>query len=398
MWQENAEVRWQAVQIARLAATTRAYAAEWDIAADSITSDTWESLPLLSKEQLISAVAEDPFGGRLTVQPADLAWVFAAPGPIYMPYTADDMKRVTAAYARALGSCGLDSADIVDQTLLYNWVIAATMVDQGLRTLGCAVVPGGPGATDQHAEVIARVGVTGVIAMPSFLEHLLKTIGDRPHSLRKAVIMGELSDAGAKQRIADTYGVTVREFYGVGDVGAVAYECERGDGMHLRPDLLIEFVNPETGEVSSPTKGSPSEIVVTDFAREAMPIVRLRSGDLVDEIIYDECGCGNSAPRIPRIIGRANDITKVRGMFIVPSLVTRTLTTMGIDSEHCVVVDRHEGRDEIEVLISGTPQADIASVSAALERALRIRTAVRFVDALPPGDGVLRDQRHFEHH
>ena len=398
MWQDNADVRSQAVEIARLAATTRAYAADWGLDAESITPETWEAVPLLSKERLISAATDDPFGGRLTVQPADLAWVFAAPGPIYMPYTADDMRRVTTAYARALGSCGFGPADIVDQTLLYNWVIAATMVDQALRTLGCAIVPGGPGATDQHAEVIARVGVTGVVAMPSFLEHLLKTLGDRPHSLRKAVIMGELSDAGAKQRISDTYGVTVREFYGVGDVGAVAYECERGEGMHLRSDLLIEFVNPETGEASSPTKGSPCEIVVTDFARQAMPIVRLRSGDLVDEIIYDDCGCGNSAPRISRIVGRANDITKVRGMFIVPSLITRTLGTMGIDSEHCVVVDRQQGRDEIEVLISGAPTVDIELVSTALERAMRIRTAVRFVESLPPGEGVLRDLRRFEHH
>lgn len=396
MWQNSDDVRRRAVDIARLAATTSAYSSEWGLRAADIDAESWESIPLLDKERLMSSAVDDPFGGRLTVDKSELAWVFAAPGPIYMPYTAEDMRGVTAAYARALISCGFTPADIIDQTLLYNWVIAATMIDLALREIGCAVIPGGPGSTEQHAEVIARVGVTGIIAMPTFLEHLLTTLGDRPHSLTKAVILGELRDAGAKHRLSANFGVEVREFYGVADVGAVAYECSRGKGMHLRPDLMIEFVDPETGRSTTPAKGSPSEIVVTDFARKAMPIVRLRTGDLVDELIMDECGCGNPAPRIPRIVGRASDITKVKGMFVVPALVTRTLISMGIDSEHCIVVERREGRDHIEVLITGRPFEDIGALADALERALRIRTAVRFVDTLPPGDGLLRDRRSFQ--
>jgi len=387
----------RAVRVAQLAGTTPAYASEWNLDPAEISPETWESIPFLDKERLIASVtSEDPFGGRLTVPRAELAWVFVAPGPIYMPYTADDMDRVARAYGVALHSCGLDSDDIVDQTLLYNWVIAATMVDRGLRSLGCAVVPGGPGGTEQHADNIRRAGVTGIVAMPSFLEHLMEVLGDRPHRLTKAVIMGELRDADAKVRIEQRYGVRAREFYGVGDVGAVAYECEQGQGMHLRPDLLIEFVDPATGARKIPAKGDPAEIVVTDFARQAMPIVRLRSGDLVDELLTDPCACGNPAPRIPRIIGRANDITKVRGMFIIPQLVTRTLGELGINDEHCIVIERDGGRDLIEVLITGTPRENAPAVADALSGALRIRCAVRFVQSLPPGSGLLRDHRAYQ--
>ncbi|WP_203218558.1 phenylacetate--CoA ligase family protein [Saccharopolyspora spinosa] len=387
----------RAVEMARLALTTSAYASEWHRSAAEVTAQTWETIPFLDKERLIASVTdEDPFGGRLSVSCSELAWIFAAPGPVYMPYTAGDMDRVAAAYGAALGSCGLGDEDIVDQTLLYNWVIAASMVDRGLRSLGCAVVPGGPGGTEQHADHIRRSGITGIVAMPSFLEHLLEVLGDRPHRLRKAVIMGELRDADAKTRIEERYGVWAREFYGVGDVGAVAYECALGQGMHLRRDLLIEFVDPATGGIKEPAKGDPAEIVVTDFARRAMPIIRLRSGDLIDELITDPCACGNPAPRIPRIIGRANDITKVRGMFIIPQLVTRTLGQFGIEDEHCIVIDRTEGRDLIEVLIVGAHRGNVPVVAAAVSDALRIRCDVRFVDSLPSGSGLLRDRRAFQ--
>jgi phenylacetate-CoA ligase len=386
-----------AVEQARLAVTTPAYAGEWGAQRGDVSVDNWADLPFLSKERMIeAAAAAPPFGGRLTVAQEQLGWVFVAPGPIYMPYTADDMTRVTAAYAVALESLGLTRADLVDQTLLYNWVIAATMVDRGLSTLGCGIVPGGPGNTEQHAEALVTAGVTAVIAMPSFLETLLTAVGDRPHSLRKAVIMGELSDAGAKGRIAAASGVVVREFYGVGDVGAVAYECAAGEGMHLRPDLLVEFIDPESGAHRIPDKGSPAEIVVTDFARRAMPIVRLRSGDLVDELITELCSCGNPAPRIRRIVGRSNDITKVRGMFVVPGEVSRVLRNRGVSAEHCLVVDRHEGRDTLQVLIEGTADAGVDELQREIERVLRIRADLRFVDRLPEGSGLLRDRRQFQ--
>jgi len=387
----------QAVAVAQHAATVPAYAAEWRLAPGDITAETWTSLPVLSKQQMVTAAAErPPYGGRLAVNPADIGWVFVAPGPLYMPFTPADMGRVAVAYGQALTSCGFSAGDLVDQTLLYNWVIAATMIDRGLAQVGCGIVPGGPGRTEQHADVICAAGVTAVIAMPSFLEHLLKAIGGRSNKLAKAVILGELSDAGAKARIADTYGIQVRELYGMADIGAIAYECQSASGMHLRDDLLVEFLDPQSGQPVLPAKDRPAEIVVTDFEREAMPVVRLSSGDLIDELDTTTCDCGSATPRIRRIIGRASDITKVRGLFVVPGQVTRVLRNRGIAANHCVVVDRKGGRDILQVLVEGPPSGDAHAIHAALEHEMRLRLELLFNAQLPEPQRLLHDRRTFQ--
>ena len=201
----------------------------------------------------ISAVApDDPFGGRLGVQHSDVQTVFVTPGPIYLPLSGDDLANTVVAQARALSAGGIASADIVDQTVNYQWVIGGTLLHRALEHIGCLVVPGGPGQTDLHARSIAASSrVTAIVAFPSFLEHLLERARDLGISLelRLAAIAGEMSDGGFQQRIEREHGIIVRDRYGVAEVGPIAYECGVGVGLHLDESVYVEFVDPDTAEL-----------------------------------------------------------------------------------------------------------------------------------------------------
>ena len=389
-----------AIAAARRAGALPAYRAAWDQAGldpVALSAGTWERLPFLTKEMLIAAAtAAPPFGDRLGVPRAELAHVFVAPGPLYMPFTRVDLDHVSGSFARALAACGLAAGDLVDQTTMYNWVIAATAIDRALQMLGCAVVPGGVGQTERHIEVIRQLGVNAIVAFPTFLEHLLALSAEdgKPMPLRKAVVMGELSHPDTKRRIRSQFGLEVREFYGVADVGAVAWECEACDGMHLRDDLLVEFVTPGADTPALPSRENPAELVVTDFLRRAMPIVRLRTGDLIDDLRTEPCPCGRTSPRIGRIVGRASEITKVRGMFVVPRQVQDVLRRNGIEQPFRLIVDRLDGgRDVLTLEIEGGSLDKAEVVKAQTENTLRLKIELRFVEALPSDSPRLVDRR-----
>jgi phenylacetate-CoA ligase len=389
-----------AVAAARRAHAIAAYRAEWahaGIDAAGITEANWSRLPLLSKEALVeSARRAPPWGERLGVPREALAHVFVAPGPLYMPFTAGDLDHAVGSFAKALAGCGFRAGDLVDQTTMYNWVIAATALDRAILKLGCGVVPGGIGQSERHLEVIADLGVNAILAFPTFLEHLLDeaAAAGRRLPLTKAAVMGEMRDPQAKVRIAQAHGIAVREFYGVADVGAVAWECEAGNGMHLRDDLLVEFVVPGETHTVEPAAGSPGEIVVTDFHRQAMPIIRLRTGDLIDGLVHEPCACGRTSPRFTRIVGRASEITKVKGMFVVPRQVVDVMRRDGAERPFRLLVDRHEGsRDALTLEVAGEPYPDREGFKARVESALRMQIALAFVPSLPENGPRLVDRR-----
>jgi len=396
----QSELRARAVLAARRAFDIDAYRVRWSEAglsdAGGIAS-AWDTIPLLSKEELIEgALRVPPFGGRLAVPQSDIAHVFVAPGPLYMPFTGGDIDRVSASFATAMRSCGLRSSDIVDQTTMYNWVIAATALDKALRMIGCGVVPGGVGQTERHLDAICDLGISAIVAFPTFLEHLLDAARGQGRllPLRRAVVMGELSHPEAKARMRREHGIEAREFYGTADVGAVAWECANACGMHLRDDLLVEFIDPVTGRVSAPDTGAPVEIVVTDLDRQAMPIIRLRTGDLINGLETGPCRCGNPAPRIRRIIGRSSEITKVKGMFVVPKLVQDVFAAKQIARNFRLRVHRSaDHQDRLALAIAGPPLKDIGALRSGVENALRLKVEIEFVDDLPENGPRLVDER-----
>ena len=400
-WEDCVRAQRQAaLGAARRAAAVAAYRSEWTAAglADGPTDlASFARIPTLSKERLVeAAAAAAPFGNRLGVERAEIAHVFAAPGPLYMPFTREDLDHVAASFAKALRGCGFEAGDLVNQTTMYNWVIAATAMDRALGLVGCGVVPGGIGQSERHLEVMERLRVDAILAFPTFLEHLLEQAAAQGLRLplRKAAVMGELRDPDAKRRMQHTYGVVVREFYGVADVGAVAWECSAGAGMHLRDDLLVEFMAPGSDESMQPAPGQPAELVVTDFHRRAMPIIRLRTGDLVDGLVSEPCTCGRTSPRFSRIIGRASEITKVKGMFVVPRVVSDVMVQLGIDRPFRLLVDRDTGgRDALSLEVAGEPLPNGGEFHSKVENGLRMRLDLRFVATLPDGGPRLVDRR-----
>jgi phenylacetate-CoA ligase len=164
--------------------------------------------------------------------------------------------------------------------------------------------------------------------------------------------------------------------------------------MHLRDDLLVEFVTPGAATPTIPARDMPAELVVTDFHRQAMPIVRLRTGDLVDELVTSPCPCGRPSPRINRIIGRANEITKVKGMFVVPRQIQDILHRNGIERRFRLVVDRVDGgRDELTLEIEGDALDDADALKTQAESALRLRIGLKLVGELPANGPRLVDAR-----
>lgn len=396
---DHAPATTYAIAAAQRAARLPGYRDAWRAAgfdAGAIDAGNWSALPPLTKHQLIEAASEaPPFGGRLAVPASELAQVFVAPGPIYMPYGEADMEHVAASFARAFRGCGLEAANIVDQTTMYNWVIAATAIDRALRMIGCCVIPGGVGQTERHLEVIRAIGVDAIVAFPTFLEHILALSEDQgsPLPLKKAVVMGELSHPVSKRRIRETYGIEVREFYGTADVGAVAWECSAHSGMHLREDILVEFLSPDGNTPVEPSPDSPAELVVTDFHREAMPIIRLRTGDVIEDLDRRPCACGRNTPRFSRIVGRANEITKVKGMFVVPRQVEDTLRKLGHEAPFQLIVSRVDGRDALALEIAGPRPAEPERLKSAIENTLRLGIVMRFINSIEPGGPRLVDLR-----
>lgn len=373
--------------------------AEAGVAPDTVAAETFFDLPLLSKQDLIDAARESPpFGGRLTVPYEKVTAVFVAPGPVYMPFTEADFEAVWAAQARTFAACGFAAGDIVDNTLSHQWVLGGALVEGGLKRAGCAVVSGGPGNTDLHLETIVELGVTGIIAFPTFLEKILETARERGLELplRIASISGEIRRSDFKQQALSEFGVVVRERYGVSEVGSMAYECTAGAGMHLREDLLIETIDPDSEEHVEMSDPEPKELVVTDPLRSAMPIVRLRTGDMVGALATDRCACGREAPRIERIVGRTDSIPRIKGMFVIPRQVGDVLLQNGIQARHQLRIERPDGQDRLTIVLerdgAATP-IDEERLRAAFRDALRIGVELAEVDRFEEDVALVDDRR-----
>jgi phenylacetate-CoA ligase len=369
--------------------------------ADIRTIDDLRKIPITKKTHLAEAQKENPpFGGFLTVPVSDLARIHRSPGPIYDPVgkVPDYWRWKTALYA-----AGFRPGDLVVNTLAYHLTPAGHMFEEGLSELGATIVPTGVGNTETQVDVIDRLRVTGYIGTPSFLSTILKKAElmgvafGNSCPLEVAFLLAEMLPESLRARFEEEYRIIGRQAYGTADVGCVSYECPQLDGMHIHYDAIVEIVDPASGQVVP--EGDPGEVVVT---RNNMiyPLVRFGTGDL-SSIVTDTCPCGRTGPRLTRIMGRVDQLTKVKGMFVHPSQVQKVLAAHPVIRKGRLLVDRVGDQDvmTLEVELAGEPGRNfIPAVESMIHEAIKLKGGVKILEpgTLGEEDKIIHDVRTWD--
>jgi len=354
--------------------------------------DYFQRVPFLRHKQLIeNQNMRPPFGDFMCVDIKDIRRIYSSPGPLMMPFSKSDMDAYINATANGLYICGARRGDIVDVTHAYQWDLGGTMLDDGFRRLGCAVIPGGPGMSRTHIHIMKHLGVTVIFAFPSFAMKLAETakgMGINPRNdlkVRLIIIKGEeIYGENDKDILAEEFGAEVREMYGGAETGFVAAECPYGGGLHCFTDSIVEIIDPFTGQASA--EGEGGEIVTTDLSRTAMPVIRYRTGDLIERLDVEPCPCGRTSPRIKRIVGRIGNIVRVKGVYLIPDTVKQIISTHDSLGKFQIVVDHSEGRENLLIKVELSDPENNQGIEQLLIDDLRAVMRLRAeIDLLPFG-------------
>ena len=285
---------------------------------DIMALDSFEALakvPVLRKSELIERQqAALPFG-ELNGTPIErLAKIFVSPGPIYDPEgTRPDYWR----FARAMFAAGFRSGDLVHNTFAYHLTPAGSMAEGGARALGCPVIAAGTGQTEKQIQVIAALRPAAYVGTPSFLKILLtkaREDGVDVSSINKALVSGEAFPLALAEELEQDFGIHAFQCYATADIGLIAYESKAREGLVIDEEVIVEIVRPGTGDPVP--NGEVGEVVVTVFNPD-YPLVRFATGDL-SLIMPGPSPCGRTNRRLKGWLGRADQTTKIKGMFVHP--------------------------------------------------------------------------------
>jgi phenylacetate-CoA ligase len=351
------------------------------------------ALPLLRKSDLPALQRETPpFGGFVTRRP--VARIMVSPGPILEPQPAGpDPWRM----ARALFAAGFRPGDIIHNVFAYHLTPAGFMLDEAAAALGCTVIPAGTGNTEQQAEAIIRLHPAGYVGTPDYLKMLLDKVSELqsgPCSISKALVSGGALFPALRDDYARR-GVRVLQCYATAELGLIAYESAADSGMILGEGILVEIVRPGTGDPVA--EGEVGEVVVTNFDR-TYPLIRFATGDL-SAILPGQSPCGRTNTRIRGWMGRADQATKVKGLFVHPAHIAEVGRKHPELGRLRLVVSRAGDQDAMELLaeFAGEDDGLRDSASAALAQFTRLKGTVRFVapGTLPNDGKVIADERSY---
>ena len=331
--------------------------------------------PIIRKDNLSKMQAEDPpFAGLLATDVSRLRRMFASPGPTYVPQgSAVDYWRFGMAFA----ACGMKAGDVVMNTLSYHLTPGGFMLDSGLRSLGCTVIPAGTGQTDLQVKVASMLGATGYAGTPSFLRTLLVHAREHGVPLRFEVAFAtaEMLPESLRAEL-EGFGIRVLQGYATADLGVLAYECAEKNGMHLQPECVVEILDLETGKPAEP--GQPGHVVGTTFDKD-YPLMRFATGDISALAPPSKCSCGRTAPKLKGLLGRVGDAIKVKGMFVRGSEIEQVMKRFPAVARFQAVVTREQHQDHLDYVVEPQPGAavDAKQLAEALRDVVKVRGEVR---------------------
>ncbi len=348
-------------------------------------------LPVLRKSELIERQkALPPFGGLAAVPPGGLARLFMSPGPIYDP---EGRRPDYWRFARALFAAGFRAGDVVHNCFSYHLTPAGSMLESGAHALGCAVIPGGVGQTELQVRAIEHLKPTGYVGTPSFLRIILekaREIGAEVSSLKRALVSGEAFPLALQKEVAG-YGIAAVQCYGTADLGLIAYESDAHQGLVLDEALILEIVRPGTGDPVA--EGEVGEVVATTLAPE-YPLIRFATGDL-SAILPGASPCGRTNTRIKGWMGRADQTTKVKGMFVHPSQVADAVKRHPEVLRARLVV-AHDGQSDAMALHAEVRPGTDPSLAARLAESLQALTKLKGTVVLAPPGSLPNDGKVIE--
>jgi phenylacetate-coenzyme A ligase PaaK-like adenylate-forming protein len=350
-------------------------------------------LPVLRKSDIVALQSENPPFGRLNVTPANRARrLLMSPGPIFEP---EGGGQDWWGAARASFAAGFRSGDIVHNSFAYHLTPGGFILESGAQALGCAVIPGGVGNTEQQLEAIAHYKPSGYVGTPDFLKILLDTAGKTgkdASSIKRALVSGAALPASLREELKRR-GVAVLQCYATAELGVIAYESEAREGMIVNESVIVEIVRPGTGDPVA--EGEVGEVVVTSFNPD-YPMIRLGTGDL-SAILPGLSPCGRTNTRIKGWMGRADQTAKVKGMFVHPKQVAEVAARHPELKRLRLVVGREAEQDTMTLMAeSATQDAALESaVAATLQSVTKLKGAVKLVapGALPNDGKVIADER-----
>lgn len=361
-------------------------------------------IPLTRKADLKNLQrAEMPFGGLAAAPPRAMRRIYVSPGPTYDP---EGREGSHWRWEKVFVAAGFRPGDIVQNTFTYHFSPAGLMFDEALINLGCTVVPAGVGNTEMQAQVMRDLGVTGYVGTPSFLMTVLEKateIGIVPGNglkVQVALVTAEMLPDSLRRRFREEFGIQVRQCYGTADVGSLGYECFEANGMHIPDEILLELVDPASGKPVGP--GEIGEVVVT-LPNETYPLLRFATGDL-SVYTNEGCPCGRTSARLLRIVGRVDQVTKVKGMFVHPEQVARIREKVPEISRVQLVVTRtgHEDRLTVQAVLAAPDASPTDAlrerISGVAREVTRLRGEVVFVaeSEIAEKEKVIVDRRKWD--
>ena len=357
-------------------------------------------LPVIRKHELLERQkalrAADPFGGFAAIaRGPHMRRAYASPGPIYEPEgTAADYWRA----ARALYAAGFRAGDLAHNAFSYHMTPGAFIMESGAFAIGCTVFPAGTGQTEQQLQAIAELKPAAYLGTPSFLRILVEKAAEAGadiSSLKKGLVGGEAFPPSLRDWFA-ARGMAVYQSYATADLGLVAYETDAREGLVLDEGVIVEIVRPGTGDPVP--EGEVGELVVTTL-NPGYPLVRFGTGDL-SALLPGHCPTGRTNTRIKGWMGRADQTTKVRGMFVHPGQVADIARRFPevVRARLVVAGEMANDRMTLRVEATSTPQGLQDRIGEAIRDVTKLRGEVELLapGSLPNDGKVIEDARSYQ--